>query len=82
MSYTAVHLDAGHDRNGNPRRLYIVIDPDEGIVAAIDEGYTKRAALNSWNYNYFGHRDICIPTVVTTPAEYRALLRDFGDPTA
>ena len=34
-----LHLDAGHDRNGNPRRVYVGIDATGTAVAVTDEGY-------------------------------------------
>jgi hypothetical protein len=39
-----IRLNAGHDRNGNPRRLYVVIDGTT-ITDVIDEGYEGTGAL-------------------------------------
>lgn len=41
-----LHLDAGHDRNGNPRRGYLVIGKRGGWpIAYVDEGYRGERAL-------------------------------------
>ena len=41
-----LHLDAGHDVNGNPRRGYLVVGKAEGWpIAYVDEGYRGEAAL-------------------------------------
>lgn len=34
-----LHLATKHDTNGNPRRLFLVLDEDGNPVDAIDEGY-------------------------------------------
>ncbi len=34
------HLSAPSDSNGNPRRLYMVMDEEGNIITAIDEGYS------------------------------------------
>lgn len=74
----AIQFDAGHDRNGNPRRCFVVFDGFGSIVDVIDEGYRGHHALTKvWpNVFYEGTR------IVTTPGEYRALLRDCANPAA
>lgn len=65
----ALHLDVGHDRNGNPRRIFVVLDGEANVLDTIDEGYEGNAALTKrWGK---------IPTVDldTTPAQYRELRR-------
>lgn len=49
-----LHLDAGHDTNGNPRRGYLVIGKREGWpIAYVDEGYrgidALRDVIRSWD---------------------------------
>jgi hypothetical protein len=70
----ALHLDAGHTANGNPRRLYLIIDTQSGnVVDAIDEGHRGHGAIP---------KDIKVvflygtDRLATTPKEYRDLLRD------
>jgi len=74
----ALHLDAGHDRNGNPRRCFLVLGPDGSTVAVVDEGYRGRGALRAWAAEH----GVDVPTdagmIATTPGEYRALLKAFA----
>jgi hypothetical protein len=66
-----IHLNAGHTGNGNPRRLFLVIDPDSGqAVDAVDEGYEGTGAVTR---EYPGIK--AGPEIHTTPAEYRELLK-------
>jgi hypothetical protein len=44
-SHFAVYVNAGNDRNGNPRRGWIVIDVTDGGLAFVDEGYSGRSEL-------------------------------------
>jgi hypothetical protein len=58
--------NAGHDRNGNPRRVYVVWDADGRFFDAIDEGYAGRPEPL---------RDLLdLGTVPTTVNEYRRML--------
>lgn len=69
---TAIHLKAKNDTNGNPRRLYLILDNDSDAVDAVDEGYKGRGALDE---HYEG-----VPigvTIQVTPKEYRDWLRHF-----
>ena len=65
-----IHLITKHDVNGNPRRLYLVLD-DLGIpVDAIDEGYAgSRNVRNKYPNVVDG------PRIVVTPTEYRGWLK-------
>ncbi len=70
----ALHLDAGHDNNGNPRRCFVVFDNKGIIRAVIDEGYGGDRVVRTWakstrNTVHFAGK------IVTTPAEYRLLLK-------
>jgi hypothetical protein len=41
-----LHLDAGNDTNGNPRRLYVALHAPTGNVLSVeDEGYEGTGAL-------------------------------------
>jgi hypothetical protein len=69
----AIKLNAGNDRNGNPRRVFVVIKEDGAIHEAIDEGYDGKAIL------FRRYPEIAYPCEFkTTPGEYRELLRDFA----
>jgi len=72
--YTVLHLNAGHDTCGNPRRCYVCIGRDGQINNVVDEGFDGLAAL--WS-EYPELKDNPIYPVVldTTPAEYRRLCR-------
>ncbi len=63
------HLRCANDGNGNPRRVFVFMDAQGGIVAVEDEGYrgTPRACAGL----------IQLPTIETYPAERRTLLREF-----
>lgn len=80
MSYSLIRLDAGHDTNGNPRRVFVVLDKDSDVLAAVDEGYAGSHALEEWIPGALGSRlrRANYPTFATTGAEYRGLLRDYG----
>lgn len=61
------HLNAGHDTNGNPRRVFVLYDATGAIVRAIDEGYCRTPAeLRTL---------IQLPGFDIKPADYRTLLR-------
>lgn len=69
-----IRLDAGHDRNGNPRRVFVALDKHGDIIGACDEGYVSDAeARKRWPKAVFG------PTFATTPAEYRELVKRERD---
>lgn len=73
---TAVKLNAGNDRNGNPRRLYLVTTKHQSghaTVKAIDEEYLGIAAL----HNQFPNCEV-VADIDTTPTEYKRLLRRHG----
>lgn len=66
----AIHLNAGNNANGNPRRIYVVLDADANIVGTVDEGYEGNARLKR---EYPGVK--IGPTFATSPAEYRDLCK-------
>lgn len=70
MNYSTIRLDAGHDKNGNPRRVFVTI-ADGDIIATYDEGYQGKDAITE---PY--HKDIYNGlTFETTPSEYRSLIK-------
>jgi hypothetical protein len=71
----AVHLNAGNDKNGNPRRLFVVYNTYSGaIVETIDEGYGGTRSLTSKYPDI-----ICSSRIETTPKEYKDLKSYFKD---
>ena len=46
----AIHIDAGHTKNGNPRRGWIIADDDGSFIDFVDEGYLGNAALRQSGY--------------------------------
>lgn len=64
------HVRALNDANGNPRRLYLVIDTDHPeSTNAVDEGYEGRpTGLAS------AHE---LPSIDVAPSEYKRLLKRY-----
>lgn len=67
----AVKIDAGNDRNGNPRRGWLIYDNLGSFWGFVDEGYYGHSALKE-----------CCPkavelcTIPTTPGVYRDAMKD------
>lgn len=40
-----LHLDAGNDKNGNPRRVYCLHHRLRGLIATVDEGHEGEGAM-------------------------------------
>lgn len=78
---SAVLLRANNDRNGNPRRVFAVIN-HRGHVETLEEGYHGDALLRA-RWPWFDHRECdargLVPayyvSVDTTPAEVARLIR-------
>lgn len=67
-----LHLCASNDRNGNPRRCFVVIDKYGSVIDVIDEGYSGKAAVTrKWPSVKEG------PRINVPPKEYRSYLK-FG----
>ncbi len=48
VTQIVLHLRTKHDANGNPRRLYLPLDPDArmgSVTHVIEEGYAGRSKL-------------------------------------
>jgi hypothetical protein len=74
--HIALHLDAGHDRNGNPKRLVMVLDEKGDIVFVGEEGYAGTSALLV--KSGFGHAAMG-PRLEITPKEYKTILQEWDD---
>jgi hypothetical protein len=70
LAMVAIRLNAGNDRNGNPRRIFVVLDGDGCFIETIEEGYAGIGALREI-YPSIPES----PMFETTIHEYRALLR-------
>lgn len=66
------NLVATNDVNGNPRRLWVIMDPKHGdIVKVIDEGYGGRPAETR------GY--IQLPSYEIKASMYNYLLKAYGN---
>ena len=86
-----IHAKADNDRNGNPRRCFVVLDHAGRLVETIDEGYSGTGELSMrWPWtNWHNLRDegfdepsnyTCYPVALDVPpAEYRRLMRREPD---
>ena len=64
----AVYVNAGNDRNGNPRRGWIIVEG--GLHRAfVDEGYVGAAALRERYPALEAHG----PALIITPGQWRHL---------
>jgi hypothetical protein len=70
-----VHLNAGSDRNGNPRRIFVAFDEAGRIVGTVDEEYRGMAALYELarSLGVTFPRTALPPQFETTPSQYREL---------
>lgn len=69
--YFAVKIEADNDRNGNPRRGWLVYDQTGTYAAFVDEGYRGEQALRAEFSN------VTVLTHVPTSASYyRTVKRD------
>lgn len=73
-THVYLHLDAGNDRNGNPRRMFLVFETATGSpVAAVDEGYSGDTVSRLFpGAIKLGDR------IPTTPNTHRDWLRHFS----
>jgi len=88
MRLIVLHIDAGNDRNGNPRRAYMIFDDTDGhLVGVASEGYYGRQALTEaatviaveQGMRAASIRFVELGTISVPPAFYRDLRRgDFA----
>lgn len=86
------HIKAPNDRNGNPRRLYLVTRTGPGTTArmspasparpaihvyAVDEGHSNGGDLMR-KLRAAGLRVFELPSVEVSPTQYKRLLREYG----
>lgn len=65
-------LDAGHDRSGNPRRVFVIFDDDGCIIDAIDDAYIGPKQVYD-RYEELRSK-VCV-SFVTTPAMWRQVVK-------
>jgi hypothetical protein len=70
-------LQATHDHNGNPRRVWVLYAQDGSVLLTEDQGYEGRAALTKWRTwltnGGFESEIIELPTVDVTVKQYRTM---------
>lgn len=72
----AIHINAGHDTNGNPRRGWIIVDSQGAAIDFIDEGYAGTGALRTSAYSSAVPSDF---TIDVSPSFYKsALHQSYG----
>lgn len=72
-----IHLNAGNDSNGNPRRIYLAILSSGRILGAVDEGYSGSGAVGErWGAGAMDWP--IVEHIATTPAERKRLLARYG----
>lgn len=73
-----IHLNAGHDKNGNPRRAYVLLSSDGEIVCAFEEGYEGfRCVPEQVQYAQNTFSAAKIPTIPTTRSCLRQVLKAY-----
>lgn len=72
-----IHLDAGHDSNGNPQRLFVVLNNGFGTEAVVEEGYRGEGNIkdrfakgDTWPYIYY------VGQYKITKGQYRQTIKD------
>jgi len=66
----AIKINAGNDRNGNPRRGWIIADDQGSFIDFVDEGYSGSGALKVSPYANFTSTE----AIDVLPATYRDAL--------
>lgn len=81
---TVVKLVTKHDVNGNPRRVWIIMDSDTcRVIAAVPEGYEGRVSVVARLVQLGAGQsaaDSCAfnaPQFEITPREYRRVRKDY-----
>lgn len=71
QAYMYQHLSAGSDANGNPRRVFIIMDANGNILKAIDEEYKGLPAECKGL--------VQLPQFEVSVREYKILLKNFSE---
>lgn len=73
---TVVHVRAPNDINGNPRRLFLVLQ-NGGVLGAVNEGNQGSGALLAYR-DGSQMRALIATEIYVSANEYKRLLRQFG----
>jgi hypothetical protein len=68
----AIYIDAGHDRNGNPKRGWIISDDEGSFIDFVDEGFQGNDALRVSGYGSVPRTSTAIEV---KPSTYRDAYR-------
>ena len=71
MKAVVIKLNAGNDRNGNPRRVFVVFNKLGEIYGTVDEGYS---GLHAVTEKFPGVGFGAVAEFEITPREYRTLV--------
>jgi hypothetical protein len=67
----AIKIEAGNDRNGNPRRGWIIADDNGSFINFINEGYSGAEALSAAGYANLPRTE----AIDVLPATYKSAYR-------
>jgi hypothetical protein len=71
----AIHINAGRDRNGNPKRGWIIANSDGEFIDFVDEGFGGTGALRTSAFSQAKPT----PTIDVVPSVYRdAMKQAYG----
>lgn len=71
----AIHINAGHDRSGNPKRGWIITNDEGEFIDFVDEGYQGIGALKTSAFSFAKPT----PTIDVVPSVYKdALTQAYG----
>lgn len=74
MKYVIQHLSAPNDVNGNPRRLYYVLNLQTKHESVYDEGYEGWGGIPQEARESF----YMLPALDITPTVYKRFLKEVG----
>ena len=74
MNYVMQHLSAPNDVNGNPRRLYYVLNVHTKNEMVFDEGYEGFMGIPEYIRTSF----FALPDMKITATEYKRFLKEVG----
>lgn len=72
---TIQHICAPHDKNGNPRRLFLVTTHNLDRILAFDEGYAGSRAIPAVLSQGVPTPAHWLPSINVSATEYRRLLK-------
>jgi hypothetical protein len=67
----AIHINAGNDRNGNPKRGWIITNSEGEFIDFVDEGYAGTGSLRTSAFSQAKPT----PTIEVAPSVYRDCMR-------